>query len=776
MTIVLRLALVLGAFTVLASCATPQIQVADRELAVEVKSKTSAILVVRYSPSGTRIAAGGYDGGARVWDLGGARRAVAVRQQVWVSDVAFAPDEKTIAVASAPRTKLGDHLTALRSAATGAETLRFEGDFGGKLSFTPDGNALLGQTGYSGEHWGKALQLRDTRTGRVIWETTARNGVLSRDGRYVAAEQTRTTFALLDASSGRVVWTRPLTHAGPFAFSPDGRQIFVARNEQTGNASDLVTSIVVLDAATGRSSREFGRTVTRGGMFAMEPVYRVIRALAVAPDGRTLITGDQGARYQVWDAAAATLLRQLKVPDELAGTMLNAVPSVSFSPDGRTAIAGSLAAVRLYDVASGQERATFIAFEDGEWLLTTPSGYYHASDKGDEYLNVTVAGKPYTIAQLREAFFRPELVKLALAGRALQEFKKVADVKPPPVVAIVDTPASVSSDTVTVALRVNDTGGGIGDVRLYRNGSAVLLDRSHALRYTVRLEPGKNAIRAIAFNADNSMQSADAVLEIQAAFGPRAPALHAVVVGIKDFVNPRLALKYTIADAEIFAATLEDKARGLFSVIHVRRLLTPAETTSAAIVEALRRAQKEVGPEDLFVFFVASHGTVEDGEYFLITSNVGSTSSARLRADALGQDQLKELIANVPASKKLVVLDTCNAGKLGDTLQAAMLTRGLSDDTAMKMLSRAVGSTVLSAATSAQEAAEGYNGHGLFTWVVVEGLKGAADADRDGFVKTLELADYVDNQVPELAERVFKHKQFPIISPSGHGFPLVKVR
>ena len=50
------------------------------------------------------------------------------------------------------------------------------------------------------------------------------------------------------------------------------------------------------------------------------------------------------------------------------------------------------------------------------------------------------------------------------------------------------------------------------------------------------------------------------------------------------------------------------------------------------------------------------------------------------------------------------------------------------------------------------------------------------DADKDGFVKTLELADYVDSQVPELAEKVFQHKQYPIVSPTGQGFPLVKVR
>jgi len=183
-----------------------------------------------------------------------------------------------------------------------------------------------------------------------------------------------------------------------------------------------------------------------------------------------------------------------------------------------------------------------------------------------------------------------------------------------------------------------------------------------------------------------------------------------------------------------------------------------------------------LNPDDLFVFYVASHGTVDDGEYFLITSEVGSTATARLKTDALSQNLLKELIANIPATKKLIVIDTCGAGKLGDAIQVAMLTRGMSEETAIKVLSRAVGSTVLAASSSVQEALEGYEGHGLFTYVVTEGMKGKADSDGDGFVKTTELANYVDDEVPRLAEKVFNRNQYPMVSPSGMGFPICMVR
>ena len=75
-----------------------------------------------------------------------------------------------------------------------------------------------------------------------------------------------------------------------------------------------------------------------------------------------------------------------------------------------------------------------------------------------------------------------------------------------------------------------------------------------------------------------------------------------------------------------------------------------------------------------------------------------------------------------------------------------------------------------------EEALEGYKGHGLFTYVLAEGLNGKADKGKSGFVKTTELADYVDNEVPILAERVFKRAQYPTISISGMGFPIGQIK
>ncbi|KER10623.1 MAG: hypothetical protein HY22_03805 [[Candidatus Thermochlorobacteriaceae] bacterium GBChlB] len=59
----------------------------------------------------------------------------------------------------------------------------------------------------------------------------------------------------------------------------------------------------------------------------------------------------------------------------------------------------------------------FVCFTDGEWVILTPEGYYNASAKGDQYLNVRVRSAVYGIENYRATFMRPDLVQAALLGK-----------------------------------------------------------------------------------------------------------------------------------------------------------------------------------------------------------------------------------------------------------------------------------------------------------------------------------------------------------------------
>ncbi len=66
---------------------------------------------------------------------------------------------------------------------------------------------------------------------------------------------------------------------------------------------------------------------------------------------------------------------------------------------------------------------------------------------------------------------------------------------------------------------------------------------------------------------------------------------------------------------------------------------------------------------------------------------------------------------------------------------------------------------VFSASSDTQLALEGYKGHGLFTYVLIEGLNGKADIKKDGYITVLGLADYVEENVVRISEDVFKRQR-----------------
>jgi len=802
------------------------------------------VFSVAFSPDGRFVISGGNDNTIKLWEIASGKEIRTFQNQAApVKAVAYSPDGQFTISGTA------DGSIRLCDTKTGQEIRKFAGHWLAVLSlaFSRDGRyALSGSRDLTRKLWdvatGKLIKSFSGTSEPVVYVD------FSPDGRYGMSEEFLGPFRIWNLETGQEIWHNTFSSHSSVVFSRNGRYLaFEGGSKKSGTLllwdvekdtefkrfeghSDSISAVAFSPDGRFILSGSWDKTLKlwdiRSGYLVrtFEGHNGNIRNANFSFDGRFIVSGDFDGNIKVWDSRNGAIINEFKASDlywtvvfspdgkhisfagqwsytgsaavrDIAtgqewGTLQQGrVNTIVFSPDGSQIISGGEdGTMRYWDSATWNERAQFIGFRNGEWIVLSKEGYYNSSQKGEEYLNVRIGNQIFEIDQYREQFYRPDLVKIALSGEKIKGLKTLAGIKPAPTVAIVNAPSSVNRDETAITIRIVDMGGGIGDVRLYLNDSAVVLDRVRGVKvvgkddksirktYSLKLSNGKNIVRSVAFNADNSMQSRAATHEITAHFkATERPNLHALIIGIQEFENQKLNLKYAAADADVIAAAMEKIGKGLFSTVNVKKLNRKDETSKDQIVKALQSFQK-IAPDDVFVLFVATHGTVEDDEYFLITSNVGITRTERLKTDALTKTELTALLANIPCTKKLVVLDTCHAGAIGDALQMALMTRGMSEDTALKILSRAVGSTVISASSAMQEAVEGYRGHGLFTYILLEGLLGKADKGQTGYIKTLDLIDYVEMEVPELADKIFKRKQYPTSAVSGQSFPIGKIK
>jgi len=241
-------------------------------------------------------------------------------------------------------------------------------------------------------------------------------------------------------------------------------------------------------------------------------------------------------------------------------------------------------------------------------------------------------------------------------------------------------------------------------------------------------------------------------------------------VGINSYENENLNLTYARPDAQAFSAYMNLNGAKLFNKIHSYSLLD-SDATKTAILSAIDEIARVMKKEDVFIFFYAGHGSTEENIFYFITSEITGLFQQEKLANALKVNELQEKFKILPALKQVIFIDACHSG--GSVEVLAM--RGATEEKALAQLSRSSGVHVMASSESDQQSAEVKSlGHGVFTYVLLEALKGKADgAPADSKITVYELKSYVDDQVPEISYNLIRHKQFPSTFSIGHDFPLV---
>jgi hypothetical protein len=270
------------------------------------------------------------------------------------------------------------------------------------------------------------------------------------------------------------------------------------------------------------------------------------------------------------------------------------------------------------------------------------------------------------------------------------------------------------------------------------------------------------------------------------ASAPRVvPEQWAVVIGAGQYHSPSIPrLRYAVPDAEAVYRTLTGP--GGFKKDHVVLLTDTAERKPTlrnirwALGTFLARSARK---DDTVVIFFAGHGAPEadlrgaerDGlAKYLIPVDADPDD---LYSTALPMDEIKTIFERIEAERVVAFLDACYSGAAGGRTFASLRTRaGTVDDVFLERLTSSRGRAIITASRPTEVSVElAELGHGIFTYYLVEGLRGGADGNRDGIVSLQELYEYVERQVTTKS-RAVGGNQHPVMKGELEGtLPLTRV-
>ncbi len=232
----------------------------------------------------------------------------------------------------------------------------------------------------------------------------------------------------------------------------------------------------------------------------------------------------------------------------------------------------------------------------------------------------------------------------------------------------------------------------------------------------------------------------------------RPDEVYAVIIGIGQYADKDIPpLQYPENDAEGLFEVLTDPKYGGIPEENVK-LLLGEEATDRAIKTAIGRwLSREAHKDDMVIIFYSGHGAPEEGDTYWVTYNADIDN---LYATALSNNEIFDMLNRVQVKRMVTFLDSCYSAA---TVNKKNRTKSLQIKIPWEKFSGA-GRVTISASDGKQLSLEMEEyGHGVFTYYLLEGLKGEADGtagtERDGVVEVEELWNYLKHKVTETARK-----------------------
>jgi hypothetical protein len=254
----------------------------------------------------------------------------------------------------------------------------------------------------------------------------------------------------------------------------------------------------------------------------------------------------------------------------------------------------------------------------------------------------------------------------------------------------------------------------------------------------------------------------------------------ALIFGISGYpqYEPNQRLQFADDDARAFATFVASPQGGSFPADNVHLVVNDDATRSRLFKELNWLSTRVRGDDTVYVFF-AGHGQPDtNNRVYLMPFDADPRlpENLGLRADEF----LRILREKVTAENVLLFIDACYSGA---AYEADGRARSSPANTTSEISSawrvalsgrtgRGMNVAFMSAAANQLSWEDPEFGHGLFTYYLLEGLRGNADRSKDGIVTLSEIGRYVTDNVESRSELKFGSQTPRIMGSSDQGFPM----
>jgi WD40 repeat protein len=459
---------------------------------------------------------------------------------------------------------------------------------------------------------------------------------------------------------------------------------------------------------------------------------------------------------------------------------------------------------KLYEDSIELQHTLHVIDKD-EWILMSPNGFFDGTAKAMQYINYVQGFKSLEIDLFFDKYYTPKLFEQlnseqkGLQDRGLNQMMKdvpsfelkMKSFQDELITVQPDSMYNHNSNKLQLSVDYSNSSSDLKSVAIFNNNkrTATLDFKSNPIfrgvrktkEFEVELVPGENELRLELITDDNLRSPSKTIsVKYDTLLGRRE--LFIVALGINKYENPSYDLNYAKADAQSFVKQLSENAAQLFEEIHTLSLYNK-EVNKQGVMKSINEFKKNMGPEDVFVFYYAGHGVMipqpktNESSFFLVMNDITNMYGEfeAVSSKGLSGNELFQIAKDISAQKQLFIIDACQSG---GALKAGNF-RGVEREKAIAKLARSSGTFFITASQEMEYANESSDlKHGVFTYAILELMSSNNELTQlfssDAIISASELKAYVESRVPELSKKYKGSPQYPTGYSFGNDFPIVE--